>query len=149
MRAVNWFRHGFRLGLPTALGIELSTACNRSCSYCPQSINKPKQSIISPMVWRRFLEALREFGWNGMVGLHRFGEPTLVPRLELYVHDLKVARPRCLPVLFTNGDRPEVIERCLRAGLARAIITCHEGTDEMKWIPPLEKLRREFGRRRK
>lgn len=145
MNLINVLRHG-RFGLPSALGIELSTGCNRSCSYCPQSLDpKPRQKIVTKDVWETFLRRLDEFRWNGMVGLHRFGEPTLVPDFHLYVRQLKEARPRCMPVLFSNGDRPDVIRRAFESGLYRAIITCHEGTDESKWLPPLNDLLARYG----
>lgn len=149
MQLLNFLRHRGRRGLPTALGIELSTACNRSCSYCPQSLpGKPKQTVIQQETWHLFLKRLREFDWRGMVGFHRFGEPTLVPDFHRYVRELKLSCPASLPYLFSNGDRPEVIRKALLEGLTRALITEHEGTDHARWYRPLRDLQDEFGRSR-
>ncbi len=111
---------------PTCLGIETSKACNRRCSYCPQSVAALKQEIISEDVWKLFLERLDEYGWNGRVALTHYGEPALVKDFSRYIRELKTARPGASPLIFTNGDKPEAIKRWLDAGAGRIIVTFHE-----------------------
>ena len=144
-QTLNFLRHR-RRGLPTVMGIELSTACNRTCSYCPQSIGqKPKQQIIAPTMWDKWTSRLREFDWRGAVGFTRYSEATLIPNFTEYVADLKAKVPACLPYLYSNGDRPEMLRAAFYAGLFRVVITQHENTDETKWLPPILDLKKEFG----
>jgi GTP 3',8-cyclase len=132
--------------MPSAIGLEISTACNRRCHYCPQSITPQKQKIVSPEVWETFLKRLEEIKWRGMVTFHSYNEPTLVPGFANYVKALKSRLPHCFPLLFTNGDRPAVIDEAMQAGVFLAIITEHPPFKE-SWPGPIEQLKKKWRRR--
>src|SRR5512139_2259744 len=123
LRLFTALRHGrhFRLGMPTGIGIETSAACNRRCHYCPQSWSPKKQKIISDDVWRMFVHRLKEFHWRGVTSLTFYGEPTLIADLPRKVAD--IAAIGAYPLLFTNGDRPEMIPHLVDAGARRIVIT--------------------------
>jgi radical SAM protein with 4Fe4S-binding SPASM domain len=143
VRAHNQVFHG-RWDMPETISIELSQACNRHCVYCPQSLAPKKQQIVSQELWKMFLNRLDEIKWRGIVTFHLFNEPTIVPKFPEYVRELKARRPKCLPYLFTNGDRPAVIEEALQAGLFMATITEHPPFKE-GWAEPVEKLKKKWG----
>lgn len=113
----------WKLGLPTGIGIATTTACNRRCHYCPQSKNPTKQQIIAPRVWTTFVERLQDVRWRGVTSITFYGEPSL----DEYAVDrvASLAAIGCWPLIFTNGDRPEFIERVVRAGARRVVVTEH------------------------
>lgn len=148
LRIFNTLRH-WRFGLPSALGLEIATACNRACSYCPQSIGKFRKEqgdlFVTDEVWRAFISRLVEFRWRGMVGLHRYSEPTRHPKFAAFVEEL--ANLGTLPFLFTNGDYPEVLDEALAKGLFRALITQHDPV-KPGWFEGVLKLQRKYGPKR-
>ena len=135
-RLKNCWRHG-RSGCPTFIRIETSTACNRRCHYCPQSVSPAKQRIISPEKWQLFLARLEEIKWRGYTDIIHFGEPSLVPNSEQYIADLR--RIGTVPITASNGDRPEAVEKWLKAGIRRVWLTEHPPFKK-GWSEPLKKL---------
>lgn len=148
LRIFNTLRH-WRFGLPSALGLEIATACNRACSYCPQSIGKFRKEqgdlFVTDEVWQAFISRLVEFRWRGMVGLHRYSEPTRHPKFAAFVEEL--ANLGALPFLFTNGDYPEVLDEALAKGLFRALVTQHDPV-KPGWFDGVLKLQRKYGPKR-
>lgn len=112
-----------RINLPDAIGMETSTACNRRCVYCPQSILPQKQKLIEERMWRIFIFRLKELRWKGLTAITKYNEPSLHPDSVRFVSDLR--QIGCRPMIFTNGDRPNVIEDWVLAGARRIIITEH------------------------
>lgn len=119
-------RH-MRLGLPDTLGIEISLACNRRCSYCAASILNSKQRIIADEVFDKFIRRMKEMRWHGLVGIATFSEPSLVPESWRYVQAIRDAG--ALPTIFTNGHSPKAIGEWINHGAARIVITEHEPFD--------------------
>jgi radical SAM protein with 4Fe4S-binding SPASM domain len=136
------FHQGWNM--PEMISLELSQACNRHCVYCPQDLAPKKQQIASQEVWKTFLNRLEEIHWRGIVAFHFFNEPTLVPKFPEYVRELKQRIPKCMPYLFTNGDRPAVIEEALQAGIFVATITQHPPYKE-GWSEPIDALKKKWG----
>lgn len=130
--------------MPTAIGMEISTACNRRCHYCPQSVTPQKQKIVTRETWERFLSRLEEIPWRGMVTFHSYNEPTIVPGFPDYVRELKSRLPHCFPLLFSNGDKPDVIDESMKAGVFLAIITEHPPF-KPTWRPRIEELEKKWG----
>ena len=143
IRMHNLIFHG-GWGLPEMISLELSQACNRRCFYCPQSTTPKKQQIVSQEVWNTFLKRLEEINWRGIVAFHFFNEPTLVPKFPEYVREVKARLPKCMPYLFTNGDRPAIIEEALQAGLFVATISQHPPFKE-GWSEPIDALKKKWG----
>ena len=130
--------------MPKGIGLEISTACNRRCHYCPQSITPMKQKIVSNEVWEMFLKRLEEIKWRGMVTFHSYNEPTIVPNFPDYVKELKSRLPHCFPLLFTNGDKPDAINEAMKSGVFLAIITEHPPFKE-SWPGPIDDLKKKWG----
>ncbi len=142
MATFNVIVHG-RIDLPSAIGLETSTACNRRCHYCPQSVAPHKQKIVDADIWHLFLRRLEEFRWRGAVALTKYNEFSLVPNSWNYVAALRDRG--CRPVLFSNGDRPEVIERWVEAGAFRVRVTEHPPF-RPEWAERIEEVRRRHPR---
>jgi radical SAM protein with 4Fe4S-binding SPASM domain len=123
LQTYNYVRHGFRRGLPSGVGIEISTACNRRCFYCPVSENPMKQQIVSEEMWSLFKRRLVEFGWRGIVGTARYNELALIPNSERYIREL--SELGCKPLIHSNGDFPETVAKWCEAGAKRVVLTEH------------------------
>jgi organic radical activating enzyme len=84
--------------------IELCSACNLRCTYCPQSLAAgPKRRLISEEVFDVVLKRLRVVR-GSIVDISLFigGEPTLHPRL--FEHASRVANELCIrPAIATNA----------------------------------------------
>lgn len=124
-----------RIDLPTAIGIEISTACNRRCVYCPQSVAPTTQSFIENAVWYQFLYRLAELKWKGATAITKYNEPSLNKNSSLYVQQLRSLG--CRPIIFSNGDKPDAVREWCEAGAFRVRITEHPPYRD-QW---LEKLR--------
>lgn len=143
IRVHNLMFHG-GWNLPELISLEISQACNRHCIYCPQNEAPKKQKIVTQEVWKTFLNRLEEMNWRGIVAFHFFNEPTLVPKFPEYIRELKQRIPKCMPYLFTNGDRPAIIEQAFQAGLFVATITQHPPYKE-GWDEPINALKKKYG----
>jgi MoaA/NifB/PqqE/SkfB family radical SAM enzyme len=122
----NWFKYGDR-HFPPAISLELNAHCNRTCYYCPQSVNRLKPKFISQEVFRKFLFRLREMDWTGMVGTHFYGEPLLDKGLEQHIKQLKDFCPKVAVCVFSNGDclTEERFQSLVKAGVVRFQVTRH------------------------
>ena len=118
-----WSLKRMRWDWPVSIGIEVSTACNFRCHYCPQSVEPQKQNVISDHLWNVFLYRIKEMGWRGEVVPVFFNELSIVAHSERYVADLVAIGARvCIP---TNGSKPEVIKQWIEAGVHHVLVTEH------------------------
>ncbi len=140
MLALNLWRNR-RVGLPDTILIEISTACNRRCSYCPQAHFKIKQSIIPEEMWQLFLARLREINWRGVVTLGSLNEVSIVPDSVRYVRE--IADLGAIPFCYSNGDRPDVLEEWLNNGMKRVNVTEHMPSTE-RWRRRIHALSRKY-----
>ncbi len=86
--------------------IEISSFCNRTCWFCPNSIIDRKSKIHFPeSVFLKLMQNLSEIEYEGSLNFHRFNE-TLADK-ELILTRLSQARahlPKANLGIFTNGD---------------------------------------------
>lgn len=136
---INRFIKQIVFNYPSIISIEISKACNRRCSYCPQSITPLKQEIMSDNVWESIKIRLVEAEWKGLVGYVEYNELALVPNSQKYISDL--VKIGCLPVIYTNGDKPEVVKSWIDAGAYRIVITQHPPTS-LKWEDGVEEIKK-------
>jgi glycosyltransferase involved in cell wall biosynthesis len=118
-KAANWMRYGDPK-FPRSIGIEVTTHCNRACSYCPQSVDKLQARHIDWEVYRLILERVSEMRWSGSLDFHFYNEPLLEENLESLVGMARATCPRVLPRIFTNGDL--LTEKRLRSLAAAGVI---------------------------
>jgi cyclic pyranopterin phosphate synthase len=121
------------LGSPTVVEIEVGSRCNRSCSYCPVSLDPrpPVPARMSDEVFTATIRQLSEIPFTGRISYHLYNEPLLrkdLPRLVGIVHSLL---PGALQILNTNGDLlDDQRHTALRqAGIDYFYVTRHSGGD--------------------
>ena len=113
--------------------IEISSACNRRCAYCPQSVIARKQELMPFELVRKIARELHRVGYAKDVSFHQFNEPLLVPEhLYACMREVRQTLPGASLNVFTNGDHltPEVLENLRAAGASSVMVTCHYAKDE-------------------
>lgn len=87
--------------------VELSSYCNRNCSYCPVSVHdrKNKEDKISPQIWDRCMEDLADIDFDGQLLFCLFNEPLYDRQFLLQMLDCAADKlPHCYIKIVTNGD---------------------------------------------
>jgi radical SAM protein with 4Fe4S-binding SPASM domain len=108
---------------------ELNTACNRSCSYCPQAVGlvPADNRRMPPAVLDALLGDLARIDFVGRFSHHLYGEPLLDEALPNDVRRIRAELPRAVQVLFTNGDLldDEKHAALVDAGISLFVVTRH------------------------
>ncbi|HCM38469.1 MAG: hypothetical protein A2Z97_03235 [Bdellovibrionales bacterium GWB1_52_6] len=126
-----------------AVEIEINPDCNKSCSYCPNSILKRKASRpMDERLFRNILEQLRGAGYNGRISFHFYNEPLLCAELDHFAALTRQALPKCFIELYTNGTllTRERLESLLRSGVSKFTVTRHPGSGDYPFEALLETL---------
>lgn len=109
--------------------IEVCSRCNRSCHYCPVSLDPrpPVPTRMSDPVFRRVVDQLAEVRFAGRISYHLYNEPLLRTDLHRLVGLVADRLPDALQILNTNGDLlDERRYRALRrAGIDYFYVTRH------------------------
>lgn len=139
-------RHG-TVDFPRSIGIEINAHCNRSCSYCMNSVAPMPAQNMSEAVFSAVLGRMREVRWSGIVRLHFINEPLLRKDLETVVRRVGEAAPASIVHLYTNGDllTVERCERLIQAGVMNFVVTRHPPFSE-KWDRQIAEVRSRFGK---
>lgn len=92
--------------LPKFIEFEISSFCNRTCEWCPNSQNDRgrTQNYVDPNLWKKFLKEMASVDFNGWLALHNYNEPLAAGNL---IECLVVARDICPTAriaIYTNGD---------------------------------------------
>jgi radical SAM protein with 4Fe4S-binding SPASM domain len=111
--------------------IETITACNRRCSYCPNSkfdrglIENTKK--MEPGLFYKIIDELSRLRWSGYIEPHSYGEPLLDNRLLSFVSYIKNKLPSSTIQLFTNGDflTVDLYKELIKTGVRQFYITQH------------------------
>lgn len=112
-----------------AIEIEINHACNRRCSYCPNSIATRKNTgVIDPLLYTKLMQELKTLSFEGRVSYHFYNEPLLHPDFEGIVRQTREALPKAAIVLYTNGVllSKERLEKLLALGVDEFLVTRHE-----------------------
>ena len=107
---------------------ELNSACNRACSYCPQSLGLvPAAQRMSSEILGALLDDLRRLRFVGRFSHHLYGEPLLDEALPENVRRIRATVPGAVQVLFTNGDllTDENHRMLIDSGIALMVVTRH------------------------
>ncbi len=124
--------------------LETTTACNRACSYCPNSVfdrGQIKRERLMPVdTFQLIVDQLADLGFWGRLSPHFYGEPLLDKRLPELMAYARRRLPYTKLVIFTNGDLldPERYEALLEAGVDGFLVTQHG----QKPPPNIVRLRR-------
>ncbi|WDV44740.1 SPASM domain-containing protein [Clostridiaceae bacterium M8S5] len=110
--------------------IEVNHACNRRCSYCPNSISeRVEKGQMEDSVFNEIVKQLKDINFKGRVSYHFYGEPLLCTKLEKFISTIREELPEVRNVLYSNGDflYANRITNLLNIGIDRMIVTQHEG----------------------
>lgn len=113
--------------------IEVCSRCNRSCSYCPVSLD-PRPAVparMSDEVFLRTVDQLAAAQFAGRISYHLYNEPLLRTDLHRLVAIVDQRCPEALQILNTNGDllTDERYERLRTAGIDYFYVTRHSPGD--------------------
>lgn len=124
--------------------IEISSFCNRTCWFCPNSIIDRKKKIEFPeSVFLRCIDDLAEIEYEGDLKFHRFNE-TLADK-ELILRRLSQARsklPKAQLGIFSNGDylTRQYLDELKNAGMSYMVMSYYlkkgETFDKNKVLKP-------------
>lgn len=110
--------------------VEISTACNRKCSYCPNSVPYLRQSqqLMHDYVFDKLLSELSRIDFIGRMSYHLYNEPLLHPYFPEIVNTVTQKLPKVRQVLYTNGDflTDDLYPKLKNSGIARFIVTSHD-----------------------
>lgn len=109
--------------------LEVCSRCNRSCHYCPVSLNPrpPVPARMQEHVFRRVIGQLAAVRFAGRISYHLYNEPLLRTDLHRLAGIVAAELPDALQILNTNGDllddkRYDVLRR---AGIDYFYVTRH------------------------
>ncbi|MEK6816162.1 MAG: radical SAM/SPASM domain-containing protein, partial [Nanoarchaeota archaeon] len=117
--------------------IETATACNRKCSYCPNSIygrgDVKNNKLMDVNLYRKIIDDLASIGFKGVVKPFFYNEPLLDKRMEDLVTYTRQKLPQSVIHIATNGDylNMEKYNSLVAAGINSIYITAHR-----KEMPP-------------
>lgn len=118
------------LGWFSMVEVEVNSACNRKCAYCPNSVieRQSEQQFISPKVFDRLISELVRIEYTGRISYHFYNEPLLHPGLSDLISHVRYTLADVRQVLYTNGDflTDELYEELCSAGVAKFIVTSHD-----------------------
>ena len=111
--------------------IETSTACNRTCSYCPNT-NYNNASIInssfmSEEIFSKIVTDLGVENYNWEICLQRYNEPLMDERIPRLISIASKFAPNATIVIYSNGDYLTVplYKKLIEAWLNKLTVTEH------------------------
>lgn len=128
-RALGVKVESLRAPLFRTVEIETVSACNRSCGWCPVSVERRPPGRLDEALFRKLIADLAAAGFKGRLAPHFYGEPLLDKRLPELVAHVHEKLPDVLIELFTNGDylTEDSLTRLAEAGVGRFMVTSHDG----------------------
>ena len=120
------------------VSIEISTNCNRTCSYCPNVLEGTPTEFMSEDTFNKVIKDLQSIKFSGIINYHFYNEPLLDKRLPEFIRYVRKHLPSCVSRVFSNGDflTLDLAGRLIDAGVADINVTIHDKNDEK----PLKKL---------
>jgi MoaA/NifB/PqqE/SkfB family radical SAM enzyme len=112
------------------IDLEITSACNASCSFCPRMALNRKNKFISMDIVNSLAEYIRYEGGKRQVILCGIGEPTLHPELETIVQTLSGAGTKVC--MTTNGSHMNVdkFRQLVDAGMVEFNFSLNASTPE-------------------
>jgi radical SAM protein with 4Fe4S-binding SPASM domain len=109
--------------------VEINSACNRVCSYCPNERHQRKEKgHMDVELFKILLQQLDDLGFNGKMSYHFYNEPLLSNQLEDFIRLTKEKLPGVRTEVYSNGNllTQERFASLEFAGLDKFTITEHE-----------------------
>lgn len=110
--------------------VEISSHCNRHCSYCPVSqVDRSSTNKALPdEIFKRLVFDLASINYDKGVCLNLYNEPSSDRELLLSrIKELRMALPSSRIYFSTNGDylNRDYLNEMVRAGLSELYVTLH------------------------
>ncbi|MGZ3688922.1 MAG: radical SAM/SPASM domain-containing protein [Bdellovibrionota bacterium] len=127
---MNVFRYG-TTDFFKAVEIETMTACNRRCSYCPNSKFDrgliKNNRLMDVSVFQNVIDQLSEIGFGGRISPHFYNEPLMDERIFELMAYTRSKLPRAEITIFSNGDYLDVetYEKLGKSGVTALNISQH------------------------
>lgn len=141
----NLFKYG-DYNFFTGISVEISTYCNRKCSYCPNcNYETPKLYTDENIVYKT-IDYLTELNYSGWISFSFYNEPTLDERLITFIKYSNNKIPKATIMIFSNGDflNIEKAKEYKDAGVDQFIITIHDKNPD-KLFAKLSEIQKEIG----
>lgn len=108
--------------------IEIFSACNRRCSYCPQSLVKRNNEYMADDLFNKILDELREIQYRNYICLNLYNEPLLY--FDFLIERMQTVRqklPNAKMIFSTNGDflNIDYLNKLYENGLTSLDVTFH------------------------
>ena len=89
----------------TTIAVEIGSACNRSCKFCPVSVAKRNDELMPPNVFAAIVNNLADLNYKGRIELYIYNEPMKHrEHLADCVARFRKAVPGATLMVSTNGD---------------------------------------------
>lgn len=92
------------MNLPSTIGIETSSLCNRTCVFCPNATHKRDDEFMPVELFDKILNDLADAEWAKNLHLYRYNEPMRDKRMLDLIGRAVGTLPRVCVMLNTNGD---------------------------------------------
>lgn len=141
----NLFKYG-DYNFFTGISVEISTYCNRKCSYCPNyNYETPKLYADENIVYKT-IDYLAELNYSGWINFSFYNEPTLDERLITFIKYSNNKIPKATIMIFSNGDflNIEKAKEYKNSGVDQFIITIHDKNPD-KLFAKLSEIQKEIG----
>lgn len=121
------------LYFPTHINIETSSACNRSCGFCP--VPRPKTTELLDMaLLEKLLLELRSAPHRLKVALHWGDEPLANPEFLQYIALCQKLLPQATWLLQTNGDGVDCDNwPILQKSFSAIVVNLYSKRDQTRW----------------
>lgn len=108
--------------------IEISSACNRKCIYCPHSLALRKSNKMDNILFEKILYELKSISYKNNICLNIYNEPLFFyDDLIGKISKIRTILPKVTIFFSTNGDllTHERLDELEKIGLDKIIITQH------------------------
>jgi radical SAM protein with 4Fe4S-binding SPASM domain len=124
-----------------SVAIEISTDCNRTCNYCPNTLEGTPTEFMSEDTFKKVIKELQSIKFSGVINYHFYNEPLLDKRLPEFVRYVNKHLPSCVSRVFSNGDflTLDLADELIDAGVSDLNITIHDfkAEDLLKKLGPV------------
>lgn len=112
--------------------LELSSYCNRQCSYCPVSVYPRAQRDMGEDIFKKIMDELVEIDYRNTVSVSLYNEPLADARLAEKIRQIHKNLPYCYVRFNSNGDymTMETLDELNEAGCREIQVTLHFAPNE-------------------
>ena len=112
------------IDMPISVDVEISSACNRSCPYCPRVDTNTR---LTTKMFNSIVDQLSDMGFKGRFTPSVYNEPLLDKRLYGLLRYAKSKLKDSKILIYTNGDflTEEKVETLEKIGVSEIRATIH------------------------